>query len=170
MSQDIEFDCDVELEELASACLLSQCQGCDLCQSEEFLKASRRIEELRKDIDDAGKELDFFVCLRKVKCNHHWILNRAREFCKRCGLEGERLAAPEGARKCIRKGCGNQVEPGLCPKHNRPKRACSLDCYRKWQQQSSHVGGGDEQGGEPTSEGQEAQGATGSVQKGVAIR
>ncbi len=54
MSFSSETESDSSLEELASACLLSQCLGCSLCQNSEFLMASHLVEELKKNIKESN--------------------------------------------------------------------------------------------------------------------
>ena len=133
MSCSWETESDPELDELISACLLNQCLGCALCQNSEFLTASRLIEELKKKIEDAWLEIDHLQRLRRLRCNHHFIVDRTAEVCARCGLHCSRTSADgKVPAKCISDKCPNYAEAGTCAKHNRPKLACSLNCYKKW--------------------------------------
>ncbi len=177
MNSSWETDSDSSLDEIISVCLLNQCLGCSLCQNSEFLTASRLIEELKKKIDDATVEIEHLRRLRQVRCNHHLILDRTAEVCARCGLHRSRLraAAPLFV-KCIRQGCEKEIEQGICQKHNRPKRACSLACYQEWK--ASREAGGPQQPAQTRNgrgervqshggalQGDEAQGVAGSVQQ-----
>jgi hypothetical protein len=176
MSSSWETDSDPELDELVTVCLLKQCLGCSCCQNAEFLTASRLIEELKKKIKDATEEIDFLVQLRRLRCNHHLILDRTAEVCARCGLHRTRLTETKCHRKgakCVRDGCENEAEQGLCPKDLKPKRACSYTCYRAWKEQREavnfqHVGKHHPQGDGHAPAEQEVSGIEGAVRPGRA--
>ena len=179
MSSSCGIDSDQELEELASICLLSQCPGCVLCQNSEFLTASRLIEELQRKIKEAADEVEHLKHLRQLRCHHFIAVTASVESCPRCGLSRPRTKtlALAGTR-CVRQGCDKEIEQGLCPKYSRPKRACSRECYASWKesqeatlsQQTTQQDGceqcGQGVGGSP--QGQETQGATGTVRQGGA--
>ena len=143
MSSGWETESDPAFDELLSVCLLSQCGGCTLCQNTEFLPASRLIEELEAKIKDAAREAEHLHCLHQQRCNHHIVVDCSAESCARCGLIIPRSARhddPAKAAKCIREGCKNDVEPGLCLKNNKPKRACLRACYEAWKEEKQADG------------------------------
>jgi hypothetical protein len=93
VASDREWEIEtVEDDPIVSVCLLSQCKGCELCQTSQVIEASERIQALADSIEDyeaaidaARLELQHLLELRRLFCKHFWRTQLGRQLCPRCG-------------------------------------------------------------------------------------
>jgi hypothetical protein len=140
MSDSVEFVFDIDISDFASSCLLSQCTGCRECQNNDFLSTATQIEGLKIEVEEKQKEIRRLKRQLQDSCAHHLVVRQGRESCARCGVDRERPPPhDEGWKKCINKDCPHDAEVGICPKHLRPKLACSVACYKIWKSTTQQV-------------------------------